>query len=128
MCQFIFVGENRSPRAIQLGVTWYDGRLAAKTLYDGLHAIGLDPHRQTYVNLWTDRGELDRQVLELLLEHLQVTGGRVVGMGRKACQELTRHHISHLEIIHPAARGKIRKTALYQAHLKEKLITPARAC
>jgi hypothetical protein len=128
MCQFIFVGENRSPRAIQLGVTWYDGRLAAKTLYDGLHAIGLDPKGQTFVNLWTDRGELDRQVLKFLTEGLEFTSWRVVGMGRKVCQELTRHYILHLEIIHPAARGKIRKTALYQAHLKEKLTTPDRAC
>jgi hypothetical protein len=121
MCNFIFVGEQRSKRAIAMGVTWYQGRLAARTLFDALHALGLEPHLQTYVNLWTDEGELNQAVLDFFQIYRQATGWKVVGMGRRACRELARHGIEHLAIIHPAARGKIRKTGAYREHLRQKL-------
>jgi len=33
MKQFLFVGEERSPRAIEMDVTWKDGKLSAKHLF-----------------------------------------------------------------------------------------------
>ena len=38
--RFIFVGERRSRRAIQMGVRWEHGRLCARTLHAALRAIG----------------------------------------------------------------------------------------
>lgn len=41
MSQFLFVGERPSPKAATMGVTWRDGRLAAKQLFDAL--VASDP-------------------------------------------------------------------------------------
>ena len=40
MDKILFVGENRSHLAKKMNVTWKDGRLAAKQLFDALDAIG----------------------------------------------------------------------------------------
>jgi len=39
----LFVGEKRSDTAKRMGVTWEDGRLATKQLFDALRDNGVDP-------------------------------------------------------------------------------------
>jgi len=38
---FLFVGEERSPTAIRMGVTWKDKRLAAAHLSKAVEALGI---------------------------------------------------------------------------------------
>lgn len=52
--RFVFVGQRRSRRAIQMGVRWEHGRLCARTLHAALRAMGLDPAQQTYLNAYAD--------------------------------------------------------------------------
>jgi hypothetical protein len=117
----LFVGESRSKRAKSMGVHWKDGRLAAKSLFDALKAIGIDPTQQEYVNLFERK--LGANVF-LVLRHK----GPVVAMGKKVQSVLSAAKIPHIAIVHPAARGTIRLKANYIAHLKEQLlVTPAEA-
>lgn len=115
---WVFVGERRSPRAIALGVTWQDGRLAAKTLHDALRSLGLDPARQIYVNLFRENGSraVDEGVLRTL-HALDNAGVTIVAMGRAVQAALRRAGLPHRRMIHPAARGLIRARATYQAHV-----------
>ena len=62
MAELVFVGEKRSNRAIAMGVTWEDGRLAAKVLHEALTAAGVDPARVRFVNLFRDGEGLYRAV------------------------------------------------------------------
>lgn len=93
MPKFLFVGERHSQKALQMGVKWEDGRLAAKQLFDALLANGIEPKGQKYMN-WFRNGQ-----------------GRLVA----------RPGIAHVKIVHPAARGKIRDKAVYAAHVRKKL-------
>ncbi|HEV8638552.1 MAG TPA: hypothetical protein VG370_30440 [Chloroflexota bacterium] len=45
------------------------------------------------------------------------TGVVVVGMGCKVQAELDGAGVGHLRLVHPAARGLIRRRATYQAHV-----------
>lgn len=128
--RFLFVGERRSTRAQQMGVYWESGRLAAKTLHDSLRALGLDPQRQVYLNLYEDAPASAPLVLKAgvlsLLRKWSMRGPRrnrvtIVAMGRHVQRELTRAEIPHLALTHPAARGAIRRTERYQAHVAEVL-------
>lgn len=113
----LFVGERRSQRAIDLGLTWRDGGLAAKPLFEAIRAMGLDPLAQTFMNLWPDDSErVPWQRLRRIREH-----PRVVAMGQKVAEQLARRGIPHIQIVHPAARGKIRKRSRYVRHVKEAL-------
>jgi hypothetical protein len=116
--QFVFVGERRGQRAIQMGVRWEHGRLCAKTLHDALHAIGLDPVRQTYLNVYTDGDPptLDDDALTRIVA-LVDSGAELVAMGRIVQRVLTRAGLPYRCLIHPAARGAIRARAAYQAHV-----------
>lgn len=113
---FVFVGEQRSPTAIRRGWTWKDGRLAAKTLHEALRAAGIEPARQVYVNLWSDGGELNLDVVAelLVLDRARLT---LVALGRRVADNLARFGVSHVEMVHPAARGSIRRSERYQAHV-----------
>ncbi len=111
---FLFVGEERSQKAIDMGVRWKDGRLAAAQLFDALEACGIDPAAQRFLNLF--EGELDEN-----LRRIRRAKKRVVAMGRRVQEVLDFHGIKHLEIVHPAARGKIRRKDRYAAHLRETL-------
>lgn len=116
--RFVFVGEKRSSRAIALGVTWEDGRLAAKTLQDALRAVGLDPADQRFLNLYRDDlpGVLDPGALDQI--HVLLTDGWViVGLGRVVQTALQRRRIPHRPMVHPAARGAIRTRARYHRHV-----------
>jgi hypothetical protein len=116
--RLIFVGERRSPKARVLRVHWEDGRLAAKTLFDALRACGLDPLAQKYVNLFYLEGpNCPKPHTVKVIQRRQRMGWTVVGMGRHVQRWLRALKIPHLELVHPAARGEIRGTACYQAHV-----------
>ena len=116
--RFVFVGERRSQRAIQMGVRWEHGRLCARTLHAALRAIGLDPEEQGYVNLYSDAepSALDEAVLARL-RLLAEDSVEVVGLGQIVHRALERTGVAHRRLIHPAARGAIRARAAYQAHV-----------
>tara|TARA_X000000950_G_C13698356_1_gene571102 strand:+ start:62 stop:427 length:366 start_codon:yes stop_codon:yes gene_type:complete len=116
MKRVIFVGEEPSALALKMGVTWEDGRLAAKQLFDGFQAIGFDPSEAEFINLF-NKGREDQRVLSLL----KSADMPIVAMGRKVQKSLDRHDIKYIPIVHPAARGKIRKKERYISHLREKL-------
>jgi len=107
----VFVGEKRSKLAVRKGVTWQDGRLAAKQLFDALAHAGIDKDRCTFVN-WFERGG-PTKVRKIAVD----SGVIVVGMGRKVQAALKHAKIAHLELVHPAARGAIRKKERYLAHV-----------
>ncbi len=111
MKSLLFVGERRSPAAIRMDVRWQDGRLAAKQLFDALSGVGIDPGKCQFLNWW-ERGSRRR-----VAEHIR-RGGLVVGMGRKVQRELEKKGVAYLGIIHPAARGAIRKKRVYRDHIR----------
>ena len=116
--RFVFVGEKRSPKAIALGVTWEDGRLAAKTLHDALRAVGLDPDEQHFLKLFVDDlpGVVDPGALDQIRTLLN-DGRVIVGLGRIVQAALQRRGVPHRPMVHPAARGAIRTRARYQRHV-----------
>ncbi len=118
----LFIGECRSLTAIRKGWTWKDGRLAAKPLFEALQAMGVDPADHDYVNLWTDGPEpfIDSQRVRSIMRAASV-GMIPVALGAKVSNELSRRGIVHVALVHPAARGKIRKRERYHAHVKERL-------
>ena len=122
MTRFLFVGERQSLQAARIGATWENGGLAAKQLHDALRALNIDPQQQRYINLWTvpGIGPTDEPVSPLALweiEQAVAAGYTVIGMGQLVSRALTRHGITHLLLIHPAARGAIRKKERYAAHV-----------
>lgn len=104
------MGEERSQRAIQMGVTWRDKRLGAAHLSKALDHIGLKWNECVFKNVFEDD-----------IEDIKSFGGNIIAMGRKVEKELKKHQIPHYFIIHPAARGKIRIIENYKAHVKEQL-------
>jgi len=107
---FLFVGEERSPTAIRMGVTWKDRRLAAAHLSKATDALGIPWDECTFLNVYEDD-----------IEDIRLFEGIVVAMGRKVEKELKKHQISHEYIHHPAARGKIRIIENYKTHVREQL-------
>lgn len=125
---FIFVGERPSPRAIKLGITWQSAGLSGRTLFEALLAAGIVPQEQYYLNLY--QSPFKDIKLDLLDEQLCITRIRqltqqkglvVIGMGRIVQVRLEKYNIVHHKLIHPAARGAIRRKECYQAHVKENL-------
>jgi hypothetical protein len=116
----IFVGDRRSAKAMQLGVTWYDGRLAAKTLCAALELLGLSSEDYDMVNAYRDSGSLDKAALQRV-KHAQACGWLIIGMGKRAQKALTAFGIPHRPMMHPAARGRIRCREVYQAHVADVL-------
>lgn len=108
----LFVGEERSNKAIEMGGTWKDGILCAKTLFRALHTIGIDPTKCEFANWFED---------ETQRETIRNSTMPIVAMGNKVQRALTQEGISFIPIIHPAARGKIRKTENYINHIKQQL-------
>lgn len=122
MSSYLFVGERPSPQAARIGATWQNGKLAAKQLHDALRAAGLDPQGQRYINLWTEPGlgPTAEPVNPAALEEIGRACGAgltVVGMGQLVSRALAQAGIQHLTIVHPAARGLIRRKDRYSAHL-----------
>lgn len=112
--QMLFIGEQRSKRAEVMGVHWEDGRLAAKQLFDALRACGIDPTKHRYVNIF---GRKNCANIATVLRH----SGPKIGMGKRVCLMLRAANIPHFPIVHPAARGAIRKKAVYAEHVRSVL-------
>lgn len=117
---FIFVGECRSATAIERGWSWTDGRLAARPLFEALRAAGIDPAQQRFVNLFRDPPS-SAKVNGATVRELIGSGARIVALGKRVARELARRGIVHVELVHPAARGAIRKRERYVAHVVERL-------
>lgn len=121
--KYLFVGERQSNQAVKINATWENGRLAAKQLHDALRALNIDPAGQRYVNLWSRPGVgpisdyVDTSALVYIAESIAL-GYTVIGMGQLVSRALNQHGITHLLIVHPAARGAIRKKERYTAHIK----------
>ena len=94
-----------------MGVYWADGRLAAKQLFDALNHCGIDPKKCEFCNIFETGGRTKAKKFK----------GSVVAMGNKVQKELNKLKVSHLCIVHPAARGKIRKKWKYCRHVKRRL-------
>ncbi len=107
---FLFVGEERSPTAIRMGVTWKDKRLAAAHLSKAVEALGIHWDECMFLNVYEDD-----------IKHIRSFEGIIVAMGRKVERELKKHEIPHEYIHHPAARGKIRIIENYKTHVREQL-------
>lgn len=107
----LFVGEKKSELAKKMGVSWTDGRLAAKQLFDALIHCGINPDDQEFCN-WFEGGKTKVRSYK----------GIIIAMGNKVSDALTKENITHIAIVHPAARGKIRKKELYFQHIKERLV------
>ncbi len=129
---YLFVGERPSPRAAAMEVCWEDDWLCAATLFRALEAAGIDPLQQQWVNLWQTPG-LGRTAEEARLDPVrqaQAIGREVVALGRLVQGALRRAGIPYTPLIHPAARSRIRGTALYHAHVRVVLAGshPPRPC
>ncbi len=115
---FVFVGEKRSDRAIEMGVRWADGRLAGRTLSEALEAAGIDVEAQRFVNLFRDGDGFHLSVHGVrFVRQLARKGWIIVGMGKRVQAALVRLKVEHRELTHPAARGRIRRRDRYHAHV-----------
>lgn len=110
MKNLLFVGEERSPTAIRMGVTWKDRRLAAAHLSKATDALGMNWDDLNFKNVFEDD-----------IEDIKSFNGIIVAMGRKVERELKKYGIKYVYIHHPAARGKIRIIENYKAHVKKQL-------
>jgi len=118
----LFVGEEKSPTAIQKGWSWEDGRLAAKQLFRALDnsrdILSIDPKDCKFVNLFESEG------VNMLFEGKLKTWSRrgiIVALGNKVSNMLDTFEIKHYKMVHPAARGSIRKKENYINHAREVL-------
>ena len=111
LTKYLFVGENRSYLAKKMKVTWKDGRLAAKQLFDALDAIGFPKNQCEFCN-WFEGGK----------GMVRNWDGPIVAMGTKVQKALRAEGINFLPLIHPAARGAIRKKERYIQHVREILL------
>lgn len=123
MRPLLFVGECRSLTAIRKGWRWEDGHLAAKPLFIALEAMGVDPAKQRFCNLWTDPpyAPVVTAHRKQMLERAAADGVAIVALGQRVSTELQKMGIDHVAIVHPAARGRIRKRERYVAHVHDKL-------
>lgn len=121
--RLVFVGERRSRKARELNASWTNGGLAAHTLHAALRACSIDPNGVLFVNLF-EEGDGARVVDTTILEQVRTLASEsasVIALGRVVQRTLTRYAISFVPLTHPAARGRIRTRALYQAHVAEVL-------
>lgn len=124
--RYVFVGERQSPKAARGGHTWTNGKAAAHTLHAALRECGVDPEACHFLNLWRKPGlgptrePIAPGVLRQLKE-ATASGACVLAMGRLVQRELERRSIPHRPMVHPAARGRIRKRERYVEHVREVL-------
>src|SRR3990167_1845770 len=115
---YVFVGWRRSNRAMKLDYRWEDGKLAAKQLFDALRTCDIAPEEQQYVNIMNDDGGFNFGL------HLALRGRSrrsVIAMGTDVSHVLTQLGIAHIHIVHPAARGAIRRKEAYASHVRQQL-------
>jgi uracil-DNA glycosylase len=110
----LFVGEEPSETAKRKGWKWGDLHLCSKTLIEALDAAGFPAQNAVFENLFIE-GQIDKQALN------RVRSGRypIVAMGRRVENALNRYGVMHTPMVHPAARGEIRKAENYQSHVRE---------
>lgn len=115
MRHVLFVGERRSKTAKRMDVRWESGRLAAKQLFDALDIVWPEwPYSTEFVN-FTDRGG------KATIKALYSQGYVIVAMGGKAQAKLASWKVKHTGMVHPAARGKIRRKSRYRAEVRRTL-------
>lgn len=120
MSRYLFVGEKPSRRARTMNVSWENGRLAARSLFDALAACGIEPAQHRFTNLFgeTPRAAERLNARKVARIRAQIENDTiVVALGSKVSRALTSLGIAHLQLVHPAARGSIRKKAVYAAHV-----------
>lgn len=120
----LFVGERRSSAAIRLGVRWEDGRLAARTLHAALRFAGFNPAAQVYTNLFADPASgtavspfVVAGPVRAQLHAAAALGVPLIALGRRVEAALIRDGLPHRFLIHPAARGAIRRRDRYRSYV-----------
>jgi hypothetical protein len=96
--------------------------VAAHTLHAALRACSIDPNTVLFLNLF-EEGDGARVMDVTILEQVRTLASEsatVIALGR-VVQRLARYQISFVPLTHPAARGRIRTRAVYQAHVAEVL-------
>ena len=101
-------------------VTWQDGWLAAKVLFEALAALGMTEESVLCSTAYRDDGSLDVSIMGGV-QVLHAQGWLIVGMGKRAQKAHRLFGIPHWQMIHPATRGKIRRREAYHAHVSEVL-------
>jgi hypothetical protein len=107
--KILFVGEKKSNLARKKKWSWEDGRLAAKQLFDALDECSIDPSNCLFENWFNTQKQ----------PFIKAHNGPVVGMGKVVQKALDKAGVNHIPLVHPAARGKIRKKELYIEHVRE---------
>lgn len=111
--KLLFVGEQPSKTAAEKGWQWGDEHLCSKTLLEALDNAGVHRSDLQFINLFTDG-----KVSDDSLAKIKSTTHPVIGMGRKVQKVLARNAVRHIPLVHPAARGLIRKKRQYQLHVR----------
>lgn len=121
--KYLFVGERPSERAKLLGITWKDGGLAAKPLFEALRACGITPEEQYFLNLFQDHADVVNTKALRQIHEFQNTISylTIVALGKKVEKHLLSYEIPHVYVTHPAARGIIRLRSNYIKHVREVL-------
>lgn len=125
--QFLFVGEKPSKLAQKRGVTWIDGGLAAKQLFDALAPLGISGQECRFENLFGDDPTDAEKGPHIIVRAARIRdiaaadGREIVAMGQKVSRALHKLGLPHRIITHPAARGRIRAKERYAAHIREAL-------
>lgn len=112
----LFVGEEPSKTAIEKGWKWGDDHLCSKTLLEALDAAEFPRDQANFENIFYE-GVINKENIRRV--RVRAMKKPVVAMGRKVENALNQHGVPHIPMIHPAARGEIRKKELYQSHVKE---------
>jgi len=127
--RYIFVGERPSISAWKFTKQWSDGAYAGKQLKDAIDKIDcLEFADITFCNLWTKPTEMstpatDKKDLSKTLDEIiqYSPWWIIVGMGKIVQEKLDEYGIRHLKLVHPAARGLIRRKDRYLKHCTEVL-------
>ncbi|HKM19973.1 MAG TPA: hypothetical protein VJY47_01995 [Candidatus Dojkabacteria bacterium] len=128
----LFVGENRSNMAQEKDWSWERCQLekkprnCANQLFDALEYCGIDPYdisKIHFINAFED--DLTEWVvnedLHDIFRFYCESGFAIVSLGNRVHRHLEEIDIPHIQLIHPAARGKIRKKENYREHVRERL-------
>ena len=117
---YLFVGERPSPLAAARQWTWDDGHVCARTLLAALADVGIQRASCRFVNLWSSPGLGPAAEPPDLAPVVAASraGLVVVALGRLVQRELARSGVAHRAMIHPAARGAIRRRDAYRAHVR----------
>ena len=129
----LFVGENRSKMAQEKDWSWEGCQLekkprnCANQLFDALEYCGINPYdvfKVHFVNAFSDNLSewVQNEDLDNLLLLYSESGFAIVSLGDRVHRHLEEIDVPHIQLIHPAARGKIRKKENYRKHVKEKLL------